>query len=84
MAIFGTFYHKLGNVWPQEYIADNGEVFYLRRRAGEQLVFIAAGCLLSANEFEKEILRFAQNDKLHFTAFSHHSPPVKSNGRPRH
>ena len=63
MAIFGTFYHKLGNVWPQEYIADNGEVFYLRRRAGEQLVFIAAGCLLSANEFEKEILRFAQNDK---------------------
>ena len=60
MAIFGTFYHKLGNVWPQEYIADNGEVFYLRRRAGEQLVFIAA------NEFEKEMLRFAQNDKTKF------------------
>jgi hypothetical protein len=48
MAIFGTFYHKLGNVWPQEYIADNGEVFYLRRRAGEQLVFIAANILYSA------------------------------------
>jgi hypothetical protein len=48
MAIFGTFYHKLGNVWPQEYIADNGEVFYLRRRAGEQLVFIAADILYCA------------------------------------
>ena len=60
MAIFGTFYHKLGNVWPQEYIADNGEVCYLRRRAGELLVFIAA------NEFEKEMLRFAQNDKTKF------------------
>ena len=60
MAIFGTFYHKLGNVWPQEYIADNGEVFYLRRRAGEQLVFIAA------NEFEKEMLRFDQHDKTKF------------------
>ena len=41
-------------------MADNGEVFYLRRRAGEQLVFIAA------NEFEKEMLRFAQNDKTKF------------------
>lgn len=48
MAIFGTFYHKLGNVWPQEYIADNGDVFYLRRRAGEQLVFIAANILYCA------------------------------------
>jgi hypothetical protein len=48
MAIFATFYHKLGNVWPQEYIADNGEVFYLRRRAGEQLVFIAADTLYCA------------------------------------
>ena len=48
MAIFGTFYHKLGNVWPREYIADNGEVFYLRRRAGEQLVFIAANILYCA------------------------------------
>lgn len=48
MAIFGTFYHKLGNVWPQEYIADNGEVFYLRRRAGEQLVFIATDILYCA------------------------------------
>ena len=48
MAIFGTFYHKLGNVWPREYIADNGEVFYLRRRAGEQLVFIAADILYCA------------------------------------
>ena len=48
MAIFGTFYHKLGNVWPQEYIADNGEVFYLRRRANEQLVFIAADTLYCA------------------------------------
>ena len=67
MAIFGTFYHKLGNVWPQEYIADNGEVFYLRRRAGEQLVFIAA------NEFEKEILRFAQNDKTSFVIGSQQS-----------
>ena len=49
MAIFGTFYHKLGNVWPQEYIADNGEVFYLRRRAKQQLVFIAADTLYHAN-----------------------------------
>lgn len=48
MAIFGTFHHKLGNVWPREYIADNGEVFYLRRRAGEQLVFIAADILYCA------------------------------------
>ena len=48
MAIFGTFHHKLGNVWAQEYIADNGEVFYLRRRAGDQLVFIAADILYCA------------------------------------
>jgi hypothetical protein len=48
MAIFGTFHHKLGNVWPREYIADNGEVFYLRRRACEQLVFIAADILYCA------------------------------------
>lgn len=48
MAIFGTFHHKLGNMWPREYIADNGEVFYLRRRAGEQLVFIAADTLYCA------------------------------------
>ena len=33
---------------PREYIADNGEVFYLRRRAGEQLVFIAANILYCA------------------------------------
>ena len=51
MAIFGTFYHKLGNVWPQEYIADNGEVFYLRKRTGKQLVFIAAETL---NQVGKE------------------------------
>ena len=49
MAIFGTFYHKLGNVWPREYIADNGEVFYLRSRAGEQLIFIAGDTLYHAN-----------------------------------
>ena len=48
MAIFGTLHHKLGNVWPREYIADNGEVFYLRRRTGEQLVFIAADTLYCA------------------------------------
>lgn len=48
MAIFGTFHHKLGNVWPREYIADNGEVFYLRRRADEQLVFITADTLYCA------------------------------------
>ena len=48
-------------------MADNGEVFYLRRRAGEQLVFIAA------NEFEKEILRFAQNDKTSFVIGSQQS-----------
>ena len=49
MAIFGTFHHKLGNVWPREYIADNGEVFYLRSRAGEQLIFIAGDTLYHAN-----------------------------------
>ena len=49
MAIFGTFHHKLGDVWPREYIADNGEVFYLRRRAGDQLVFIAADILYCAD-----------------------------------
>ena len=48
MAIFRTLHHKLGNVWPREYIADNGEVFYLRRRTGEQLVFIAADTLYCA------------------------------------
>ena len=48
MAIFGTFYYKLGNVWPLEYIADNGEVFYLRRRAKERLVFIVADTLYCA------------------------------------
>ena len=53
-------------MWPQEYMADNGEVFYLRRRAGEQLVFIAASCLPAANEFEKEMLRFDQHDKTKF------------------
>lgn len=51
MAIFGTFHHKLGNVWPREYIADNGEVFYLRNRTGKQLVFIAAETL---NQVGKE------------------------------
>ena len=50
MAIFGTFHHKLGDVWPREYIADNGQVFYLRRRTGEQLVFIAADTLYCAEE----------------------------------
>ena len=35
-------------MWPREYIADNGEVFYLRRRAGEQLVFIAYNILYCA------------------------------------
>lgn len=53
MAIFGTFYHKLGDVWPQEYIADNGEIFYLRRRTCKQLVFIAADTLYCA-EGEKK------------------------------
>lgn len=48
MAIFGTFHHKLGDVWSREYIADNGEVFYLRRRAGDQLVFIAVDTLYCA------------------------------------
>ena len=51
MAIFGTFHHKQGNVWPREYIADNGEVFYLRNRTGKQLVFIAAETL---NQVRKE------------------------------
>ena len=49
MAIFGTFYHKLGNVWPREYIADNGEVFYLRNRTMEPLIFIAGDTLYHAN-----------------------------------
>lgn len=49
MAIFGTLHHKLGNVWPREYIADNGKVFYLRRRSKEQLVFIAADTMYHAN-----------------------------------
>ena len=49
MAIFGTFHHKLGKVRPQEYIADNREVFYLRRRIGEQLIFIAGDTLYHAN-----------------------------------
>lgn len=52
MAIFGTFYHKLGNVWPMEYIADNGEIFYLKSRTKERLLFIAAGRLNYA-EMEK-------------------------------
>ena len=49
MAIFGTYYHNLGNMWPREYIADNGEVFYLRNRTMEQLVFIAGDTLYHAN-----------------------------------
>ena len=49
MAIFGTYYHNLGNVWPRGYIADNGEVFYLRNRTMEQLVFIAGDTLYHAN-----------------------------------
>ena len=49
MAIFGTFHHKLGNVWPREYIADNGKVFYLRKRTGKQLIFIAGDALYHAN-----------------------------------
>lgn len=53
MAIFATFHHKLGNVWSREYIADNGEVFYLRSRTKEQLVFIAADTLYRADG-EKE------------------------------
>ena len=48
MAIFGTFHHKLGDVWPREYIADNGEVFYLKSRTKERLVFIAADTLYCA------------------------------------
>ncbi|MBE6297224.1 MAG: hypothetical protein E7088_01855 [Bacteroidales bacterium] len=48
MAIFGTFYYKLGNVWPLEYIAHNGEVFYLKSRTKEQLVFNAAYTLYCA------------------------------------
>lgn len=48
MAIFGTFHHKLGDVWPREYIADNGEVFYLKSRTKEHLVFIAADILYCA------------------------------------
>jgi hypothetical protein len=50
MAIFGTYYHNLGNVWPREYIADNGEVFYLRNRTMEQLIFIAGDTLYHAND----------------------------------
>lgn len=38
-------------MWPREYIADNGEVFYLRNRTGKQLVFIAAETL---NQVGKE------------------------------
>ena len=49
MAIFGTYYHNLGNMWPREYIADNGEVFYLRNRTMEQLIFIAGDTLYHAN-----------------------------------
>ena len=49
MAIFGTYYHNLGNIWPREYIADNGEVFYLRNRTMEQLIFIAGDTLYHAN-----------------------------------
>ena len=49
MAIFGTYYHNLGNMWPREYIADNGEVFYLRKRTMEQLIFIASDTLYHAN-----------------------------------
>ena len=52
MAIFGTFHHKQGNVWQREYIADNGDIFYLRKRTGEQLVFIADETL-SQTEKEK-------------------------------
>ena len=63
MAIFGTFYHKLGNVWPQEYIADNGEVFYLRRRAGEQLVFIAAGRRQVADELADNKTLFCHSER---------------------
>jgi hypothetical protein len=49
MAIFGTFHRKLGNMWPREYIADNGKAFYLRRRTKQQLVFIAADTLHHAD-----------------------------------
>ena len=49
MVKFGTFHHKLGNIWPREYIADTGEIFYLRRRTGEQLIFIAGDTLYHAN-----------------------------------
>ncbi len=49
MVKFGTFHHKLGNIWPREYIADTGEIFYLRRRTGELLVFIAGDTLYHAN-----------------------------------
>ena len=48
MVKFGTFHHKLGNIWPREYIADTGEIFYLRRRTAELLVFIAAETLEQA------------------------------------
>lgn len=54
MAIFGTLHHKLGNVWPREYIADNGKVFYLRRRSKEQLVFVAAETLNQVGKEEND------------------------------
>ena len=54
MAIFGTFHHKQGNVWPREYIADNGKVFYLRRRSKEQLVFVAAETLNQVGKEEND------------------------------
>lgn len=63
MAIFGTFHHKLGNVWPQEYIADNGEVFCLRRRTGEQLVFIAAGRRQVADELADNKTLFCHSER---------------------
>lgn len=63
MAIFGTFYHKLGNVWPLEYIAHNGEVFYLKSRTKERLVFIAACRRQVADELADNKTLFCHSER---------------------
>ena len=67
MAIFGTFHHKLGNMWPQEYIADNGKIFYFKKRTSKQLVFIAA-----------EALHHAKKEKNNTTAVVEHSATAQT------
>lgn len=63
MAIFGTFYHKLGNVWPLEFIAHNGEVFYLKSRTKERLVFIAACRRQVADELADNKTLFCHSER---------------------